>query len=1011
MTQACSTTGELAHPEPIVEHSGTGAADDKASVFISYSRSDGGFVRKLLEQLKRSGREVWVDLEDIPPTARWLAEVKAGIEATEAFVFVISPDSIASEVCQTEVAHAAGLNKRIVPLVRGDVDERLVPEPLAQRNWIFFRDDGEFDSGLRALNEALDTDLDWLHSHAELLRRALAWERGGRRASALLRGAELEEAEAWLGSGAGGGQQPTAAHREFILASRRSAGHRQRSFLAAVSVALVVAIGLAILALTQRSAAIENQKRAESQQLAAVADSQVRVDPERSLLLALGALDISETDAGWESLKRALGASRLRETFPGRDDAEFSPDGRTVTTVANEGNAYIWDVKGEELVAVSKRSTPFSVSDPVVYSPDGSLVAIGENRHSRVLDPRSGEELARLPGAVGMAFTADSSLLAMGAIRSGVIRIWEPRSGKRLRTLRGHPARAQYLAWAPGKRLASASIDGTARIWSVEGSNGKLRGSGRSLVLRGHARRLRDVAYSPDGRVIATASDDGSARLWEASSGAELAVLRSGRHGKVENVDFSPDGSHLVLPHGDGVVQIWSSDGRLVRTLRGHRGEVRSAKFSPDGRLIASGGYDRTARIWEAESGRTVAVLRGHQDAVKDVEFSPDGSLLVTTGLEGTARLWSLRSAEDAVDLPVRGDAELTALAAAPAGRLIATGDAHGGLRLWNAVTGASVATLAGGHSAIRSLVFAADGKTLVAAGDSSRARVYSLSGDGSTTVLRGGHGPIAAVGVDDAGDLVLTAGGDGTVRLWGPDGALERVLGEGGPVRTAALDPAGERVIAGGDDGIARIWDVRSGRLERAVSAHDGAIRRSAFSSDGELALTAGNDGTVVVWDAESGDRVAALEEHSGAINDARFSPDGESVVTASDDGTARIWDARSGAQLQLLRGLGERVAAASFNRDGKLVLTAGFDGSARVWEAHSGKQLATLEGPGNFVEDAEFTPGGAVAIGAEDSKNARLYSCELCLTPAALRELAENRATRELTAAERAEFLNEGP
>ena len=84
-----------------------------------------------------------------------------------------------------------------------------------------------------------------------------------------------------------------------------------------MSVALVVAIGLAILALTQRSAAIENQKRAESQQLAAVADSQVRVDPERSLLLALGALDISETDAGWESLKRALGASRVRETLAG----------------------------------------------------------------------------------------------------------------------------------------------------------------------------------------------------------------------------------------------------------------------------------------------------------------------------------------------------------------------------------------------------------------------------------------------------------------------------------------------------------------------------------------------------------------------------------------------------------------------------------------------------------------------------------------------------------------------
>ncbi len=102
--------------------------------------------------------------------------------------------------------------------------------------------------------------------------------------------------------------------------------------------------------------------------------------------------------------------------------------------------------------------------------------------------------------------------------------------------------------------------------------------------------------------------------------------------------------------------------------------------------------------------------------------------------------------------------------------------------------------------------------------------------------------------------------------------------------------------------------------------------------------------------------------------------------------------------------------MATGSFDRDGQRVLTAGFDGSARVWEARSGKQLATLKGPGNFVEDAEFTPSGAVAIAAQDSRTALLYSCELCLTPAALRELAEDRATRELTTAERAEFLGEG-
>ena len=185
-----------------------------------------------------------------------------------------------------------------------------------------------------------------------------------------------------------------------------------------------------------------------------------------------------------------------------------------------------------------------------------------------------------------------------------------------------------------------------------------------------------------------------------------------------------------------------------------------------------------------------------------------------------------------------------------------------------------------------------------------------------------GTHGPINAVATDGTGDRFLTAGQDGTVRLWGPDGAPEEALpgegeekpaegGGGVPVRTATFDPAGERVIAAGDDGVARIWNVRSGRLEHVLSAHDGVISRAGFSPGGGLALTAGKDGKAVVWDADSGDRVATLAGHSGAVNDARFSPDGELVVTASDDESARIWEASSGDQLQLLRGHEARVVS----------------------------------------------------------------------------------------------------
>src|SRR6516165_11378670 len=107
-------------------------------VFISYSRKDKDFVRRLDESLQSRGREAWVDWEDIRPTEEWMQAVYAAIEGADTFVFVLTPDSVASVVCGREIAHAAAHNKRMVPIVARDVNADTVPEALAKLNFIFF---------------------------------------------------------------------------------------------------------------------------------------------------------------------------------------------------------------------------------------------------------------------------------------------------------------------------------------------------------------------------------------------------------------------------------------------------------------------------------------------------------------------------------------------------------------------------------------------------------------------------------------------------------------------------------------------------------------------------------------------------------------------------------------------------------------------------------------------------------------------------------------------------------
>src|SRR5438552_6209847 len=230
-------------------------------VFVSYSRNDKEFVRRLDEELKRRDREAWVDWEGIPPGDTWEKTIYGAIEATHTFIFVLTPDSIASEICGKEIAHAAANNKRLVPIVYRDVAADNVPKSLGELNWIFYRDSDDFEEATDTLIRALDTDLKWVRVHTRLLTRAIEWNTNGRNNSFLLRGEDLRSAERWLAeAGTQKERQPTALQTEYIIASRKAAARRQRITLGAVTFGFVIAIVLAVVAFFAEARAKDQTK-------------------------------------------------------------------------------------------------------------------------------------------------------------------------------------------------------------------------------------------------------------------------------------------------------------------------------------------------------------------------------------------------------------------------------------------------------------------------------------------------------------------------------------------------------------------------------------------------------------------------------------------------------------------------------------------------------------------------------------------------------------------------------
>ena len=169
-----------------------------AKVFISYSRKDIDFAKSLTAELQKSELDFWIDWEGIPPTVDWWREIEKGIEESDAFLFIISPDSANSKVCGQEIDHSIKNGKRLIPIVLREANTDDIHPKLKPLNWIFFRETDDFDASIKKLLTSIHTDYEWVETQRRLQVKALEWERNNKENSFLLRGKDLQDAELQL---------------------------------------------------------------------------------------------------------------------------------------------------------------------------------------------------------------------------------------------------------------------------------------------------------------------------------------------------------------------------------------------------------------------------------------------------------------------------------------------------------------------------------------------------------------------------------------------------------------------------------------------------------------------------------------------------------------------------------------------------------------------------------------------------------------------------------------------
>ncbi|MCL9794591.1 pentapeptide repeat-containing protein, partial [Frankia sp. AgKG'84/4] len=182
--------------------------------------------------------------------------------------------------------------------------------------------------------------------------------------------------------------------------------------------------------------------------------------------------------------------------------------------------------------------------------------------------------------------------------------------------------------------------------WLLAPASRTLTTHARLSTFAGHTETVTGGAWSPDGTHILTTSNDGTARIWNATTGEHHLTL-TGHTNPVTGGAWSPDGTHILTTSNDGTARIWNATtGEHHLTLTGHTNWVTGGAWSPDGTHILTTSNDHTARIWNATTGEHHLTLTGHTNRVTGGAWSPDSTHILTTSDDRTARIWNATTGE-----------------------------------------------------------------------------------------------------------------------------------------------------------------------------------------------------------------------------------------------------------------------------------------------------------------------------------------------------------------------------